>query len=415
MNIALCVTAFALRVAFVLWKKTYVQYPGYPYPFAMEVSSIAAHLARGQGFSSPFIQNTGPTAWVAPIYPLLVSFVFRAFGIYSAASALIILILQCAMAGTTAVAIYALGKRTLGRQVGLWAAWIWAVSPFFFRWPVSWIWDFAAGALLLAALLILSLDVAEYGRRKDWMLWSGLWGIAALTNPALLSLLPFTLIYAIVGNRRSGRKWLVHSALSALLLIAIISPWAIRNYFVFSRPVFLRSNFWFEFHLGNYHYSNGMGYFGYHPGGNPRELKRYAEMGEQGYIQQSKHDALQFVREYPGEFLDLTRHRILWFWDGTPVHYQGAEWWKQWEYWPLSLTAWLGFIFLLTRRPRGWFLYLGCLVVYPIPYYLVYVVPKYRHAIEPEMLLLSVYLVAVLWSETRQAVRSRATGSQSQN
>src|SRR5579884_2152362 len=241
MNIALCVTAFALRVAFVLWKKTYVQYPGYPYPFAMEVSSIAAHLARGQGFSSPFIQNTGPTAWVAPIYPLLVSFVFRAFGIYSAASALIILILQCAMAGTTAVAIYALGKRTLGRQVGLWAAWIWAVSPFFFRWPVSWIWDFAAGALLLAALLILSLDVAEYGRRKDWMLWSGLWGIAALTNPALLSLLPFTLIYAIVGNRRSGRKWLVHSALSALPLIAIISPWAIRNYFVFSRPVFLRS------------------------------------------------------------------------------------------------------------------------------------------------------------------------------
>lgn len=412
MNIALGVTAFVLRVVFVLWEKMYVQYPGYPYPFAMEMSSIAAHLARGQGFSSPFIQNTGPTAWVAPIYPLLVSIIFRAFGIYSAASALVVLILQCAMAAATAVAIYALGRRTLGAQAGLWAAWIWAVSPFFFRWSVSWIWDFAASALLLATVLILTLDVAQHGRRRDWMLCSGLWGITALTNPALLSVLPFTFIYATVRNHRDGRRWIAHSAISVLLFMAIISPWAIRNDLVFGHPVFLRSNFWFEFHLGNYHYSNGMGYFGYHPGGNPREFKRYAEMGEQSYIQQAKLDALEFVRQYPREFIDLTFHRILWFWDGTPLQYQSAEWWKSWEFWPLSVTAWLGLFFMLIRQPRGWFLYLVCLLVYPIPYYLIYVVPKYRHAIEPEMLLLSVFLAEVLWSELRVGRRHRALKSQ---
>jgi hypothetical protein len=144
-----------------------------------------------------------------------------------------------------------------------------------------------------------------------------------------------------------------------------------------------------------------MGYFGLHPGANPRELRRYAELGELGYVQWAKAQAFQFVREYPREFLDLTLHRVFWFWDGTPLMYQAEEWWKPWEFWPLSAAAWLGLIFLVTRRARGWLLYAACLVVYPLPYYFVYPVAKYRYAIEPEMVVLSVFLAAVLWSELR--------------
>jgi hypothetical protein len=46
------------------------------------------------------------------------------------------------------------------------------------------------------------------------------------------------------------------------------------------------------------------------------------------------------------------------------------------------------------------------MIVYPLPYYLVYPVAKYRYAIEPEMLLLSVFLASVLWSEL-QKMRQR--------
>jgi hypothetical protein len=130
-------------------------------------------------------------------------------------------------------------------------------------------------------------------------------------------------------------------------------------------------------------------------------------LGEQEYIRQAKEQALNFVRQYPREFLDLTLHRTLWFWDGTPLLYQAQEWWQPWEFWPLSVTAWLGLIFLLTRRPRGWLLYAACMVVYPLPYYLVYPVAKYRYAIEPEMLLLSAFLASVLWSELRK-IRQRS-------
>jgi 4-amino-4-deoxy-L-arabinose transferase-like glycosyltransferase len=392
----------ALRFGFVLWRKLYVPVPGAPRPFGMEVCSIAAHLARRQGFSSPFVQDTGPTAWVAPLYPFLVSLVFRLFGIYSAASAAVMLGIQCAMAAATGVCIHMLGRRTFGERIGYWAAWIWTLSPIFFRWPASWIWDFAASGLLLALTFLLTLDVAQTGSRRQWVLLGVLWGVTALTNPALLSLFPFTLAYAIFANQRANRRWAASAILSCALFAVIISPWLVRNDLVFGHPVFLRSNFWFEFHLGNYHYSNGMGFSGKHPGANPREFKNYADWGEQRYIAYYKSDALQFVREYPREFLSLTLHRAWWFWDGTPLLYQAGEWWQPWEFWPLSCLGWLGLLFVLTRRPTGWFLFAAALVVYPLPYYLTYSVSKYRYAIEPEMLLLAVYLVSVVWNELRR-------------
>jgi hypothetical protein len=143
---------FLLWFVFMVWHKMYVLPPTMVY----EDVSIAVRLANGQGFSSPFGLDTGPTAWIAPIYPFMVATVFRAFGVYSTISIVVILGLQCAVAGATGVAI------------GLWAAWIWTVSPIFFRWPTTWVWDFTASALLLALILVATLDVAEKASTGLW-------------------------------------------------------------------------------------------------------------------------------------------------------------------------------------------------------------------------------------------------------
>ncbi|HET7259216.1 MAG TPA: glycosyltransferase family 39 protein [Candidatus Acidoferrum sp.] len=404
----LFVIGFLLRFAFVLWKKTYVGDEHSNNPFGVEICSIAAHIVRGKGFSSPFRIDTGPTAWIPPVYPYFVAFVFWLFGSYTAASALVILGIQCAIAGATGVVIHALGRRTFGTQIGFFAAWIWTLSPIFFRWAVSWIWDFAASAFLLTAAFVVTLEVADKNLRKHWLLLGALWAIMALTNPALLSVMPFTFLYAACKNYRAYRPWFAHLALSCVLFAALVSPWLIRNALVFHRPVFFRSNFWFEFHLGNYHLSNGMGWAGKHPSGNPAVLKEYAAWGEMAFLDHYKQESLRFVHEYPAEFRELTLHRAWWFWDGTPLHYQANEWWKPWEFWPLSLLGWLGLLFALTRRSPGWFLYAAALIFYPLPYYFVYPVAKYRHAIEPALLLLSVYLVSVLWSEFRGLAHRKA-------
>ena len=99
----------------------------------------------------------------------------------------------------------------------------------------------------------------------------------------------------------------------------------------------------------------------------------------------------------------------MWFWDGTSVTYQANEWWSPWEVWWLSVLGLLGLIFALTRRPPGWVLYFAVVMVYPIPYYLTYVNPKYRHAIEPELALLGAYLLVVLYEEFTRLRRADAT------
>ena len=99
--VLLFIVGFVLRFGFVLWKKTYVHAPGSILPFGAEVCSIAEHIVRGQGFSSPFYQDTGPTSWIAPVYPYLCALVFRLFGIYSAASAIVLLGIQCIIAAAT--------------------------------------------------------------------------------------------------------------------------------------------------------------------------------------------------------------------------------------------------------------------------------------------------------------------------
>jgi hypothetical protein len=92
--------------------------------------------------------------------------------------------------------------------------------------------------------------------------------------------------------------------------------------------------------------------------------------------------------------------------------YTSREWWRPWEFWPLSCGGWLGLIFALTRRVRGWLLYAAPVLAYPVPYYLSYCSSRYRHAIEPELLLLSVYFASVLWGEIRP-IAQRAMASRS--
>ena len=56
--------------------------------FGWETGRIAKALATGEGFSSPFKEPTGPTAWLMPAYPGVLAVIFLVFGVYSKASAI---------------------------------------------------------------------------------------------------------------------------------------------------------------------------------------------------------------------------------------------------------------------------------------------------------------------------------------
>jgi len=67
-----------------------------------------------------------------------------------------------------------------------------------------------------------------------------------------------------------------------------------------------------------------------------------------------------------------------------------------------------GLLLAIKRRVHGVFLFASLLVFYPLVYYICFPEPRYRHPIDPELLILGVYLV----SEARP--RSDATGADEQ-
>src|SRR5580692_10070003 len=52
-------------------------------PFEQETGNIAMAFATGKGFSSPMRRDTGPTAWLTPVYPLIVAGIFCVFGVFT--------------------------------------------------------------------------------------------------------------------------------------------------------------------------------------------------------------------------------------------------------------------------------------------------------------------------------------------
>jgi len=135
--------------------------------FAQETGNIAFALATGKGFSNPFRQETGPTAWLAPVYPLLVAGVFRVFGVFTRASFFTLVIFNALCSSGVCVAIFFAGKRVAGPGVASAAAWLWAIFPNAVIVPFEWIWDTSLTALLSAAILWATLELAESPRWHD--------------------------------------------------------------------------------------------------------------------------------------------------------------------------------------------------------------------------------------------------------
>lgn len=372
------------------------------YAFGYETGSIAASLARGHGFSSPFgggIQ-TGPTAWVAPLYPAMVAAVFKVCGVYSALSAIVVLTLNSVFSALTCLPIHGIGKTVFGRRAGLWSAWIWAVVPFFARWPITWVWETALAALLLSWLFLMTLRLDS----ERWLAWLALgaaWGFSALASPSILGFLPFSLLYPAWRLRHEWRRVALRAAGAALLMVALTSPWLARNYAVFHQPVFLRSNFWFEFSLGNFHGGEGAAWSGAHPASNQAYLQHYAEVGEVRFVAERKAKAFEFVTRNKREFVELVVKRMAAFWDGSELAYEPPDPFSPWMLLATSLLAASGLWLALRRHVLHAFVFVGLFALYPMPYYLTYTNPRYRHPIEPLMVVLTGYFLNELWGQCR--------------
>ena len=374
--------------------------------FGWETGRIARSLAAGQGFANPMHGITGPTAWVAPLYPFLLAAIFKLFGTYTLLSSWIDLAINSVFSAWNAVVLYRIADRLFSRSAAVWSAWIWAAFPYCWYWAIHWQWETALATLLLSMDFLLVLQIAGIDRlgrderRTTRMLWIGFGvanGLIALTNPSLLLWLPFAGVYALVSNaRRDGIAPAVASAtLAGVIFLALLAPWVWRNHHVFGKLIPVRGNFWVEFHLGNTHATDGLWAWWMHPSHSRPELALYGQLGEVQYVARAKALAMHDIKTDPAHFRHAILDRILYFWYDTPVIDRKLPRFSLVRndlFFLSSELAFLGCGLMIWRRHRGAFLFTSLLLSIPLIYYLTFPHPRYRAPLEPEMVVLSVYL-----------------------
>jgi Dolichyl-phosphate-mannose-protein mannosyltransferase len=373
-------------------------------PFQQETGNIAYSLAQGKGFSSVFRADTGPTAWLAPVYPLLLAGIFQIFGTFTTRAFFAAVSLNILFSSAASVPLFFAGKRIGGLEVASLAAWLWALFPNAIMMPFEWIWDTSLSALLAATILWATLALAESDRVLDWCGYGLLWGFALMTNPALGLLLPFLLGWLACRDSGENHQRWKRVALAATITILCCVPWTIRNYSAFHRFIPLRSNFPFELWLGNNdifdeHARNGRKVIT-----RTEETRTYAQLGETAYMRQKWQLATSFTESHPGLELRLARRKFASFWTGMDSPFKTFRETDSNLVMGILLCSFLtavgallGILSLWRRRSSATLPLAVFPVIFPCLYYMTHADLRYRHPIDPVLCLLTAIAAASVW------------------
>lgn len=389
-------------------------------PIASEMYLIAQAFARTGTIADAYHLGSGPTAHAAPLWPAFAGSIYRVVGrdgpvveaVLSAAAlafvAVSVLLLNRAMAR--------LGTPALARLGAI--AFV-ALVPLNFELEVvaSRVWEQAIAAALMALVLwlVIRLDVRRVG-------WATLTGLAALAAPFVMvspaaALGAFGCI-GLLALRRGGAgaaggvaAFVGVTALSAVFVVALSYPWALRNEAVFGEKIWSRSNFGFVFAEG------------FHPAAvapaNPRKtfVDRMAEIdpfersrgfaamtaagGEAGYNHAMTAATMAWVRANPGDAARIAvRHTgefflpPRWHWHVYSDKSAGTAA-KQALVWAIAILGFGGVAWGLRRDSR--FLYAAAMLVLPVaPYILAQPILRYRYLITTLLVFLAADLLARL-------------------
>jgi 4-amino-4-deoxy-L-arabinose transferase-like glycosyltransferase len=361
-------------------------------PFLFESGNIAHSIATGGGFASPFRVDTGPTAWTTPVYPLLLGGVMRVFGPYTFASYVAAVVLNILFSAAVCVPLYLAAKRIGGVRLAAVATWLWAVFPNAILLTYESLWETSLSALLGATLLWATLCVAASRNQRAWVGYGLLWGLALMTNAVLLSLLPFLLWWAV---RNKSQIRLAAAALGITTLCCV--PWTVRNYAVFRAFVPLRSILGLQLWVGNNPQAKVIWLGEQHPIHDTAERNHYVEIGEIAYMREKERGAIRYMWTHPQHEWELIRGRFVSFWaGGTPAPVRDFRrnrslWFRYVLIFNLAVAA--GTLVGIVQLGHARSVYLIPVAAFPLilpwAYYLTLALPRYRHPIDPVLMLLT--------------------------
>jgi hypothetical protein len=132
------------------------------------------------------------------------------------------------------------------------------------------------------------------------------------------------------------------------------------------------------------------------PNLNVVEFQKFQALGELAYAEECKREAFTWIRENPGRFAVISLKRFFYYWAGVPkptdstlpVDFRNSLFLAS------SVIALWGVVLVVRRKIPGAWLFLWLVLSYPTVYYFVFPHARYRHPIEPELLVLAVFTIA---------------------
>jgi hypothetical protein len=350
-----------------------------------EDTAIATSLVERGQFADPYMIPTGHTAHLPPLVPGILALFWSLFGMGLAGgyAAWIFSI-------TVYSALYASlpwfgGKFGLDKQAGVLGGIVGSLIVL-----GSGNGEELTGIVLgLLAISFLSRWTSEPVSFGGSLLLGAVCGAAFHLQPVLVLVVLGWMVFELWWGR-DRRKWCLSVVMVLGMFIACV-PWGWRNYTVFNEVFFIRGNLGLELRMGNHEGAAGamdaMGIWEEyrHPRTHPEEARMVLELGEAEYMRQAKVEAVDWIRANPGEFLSLTASRLTQFWLG-PMHQP----WTALAVTALTILALLGAWHSLPAmtHPQRAALMIP-LICYPLIYYFVGYMPRYRVPLDWILLLLA--------------------------
>jgi hypothetical protein len=345
-----------------------------------EAPAIAVSLAERGQFADPYVLPTGPTAHLPPIPPAIFGLTYRLFGLTLTAGYIAWLVQFAIYAALWGLLPWLGGRVGLGGPAGVLAGFAGAVIP---HWS-----GHGEGLAAVALGLLMVAFVARWISGRSTPAGSLLLGIAAgaafHVQPALLTVVLGWMAFELWWSR-DRRKWLL-SALMTLGIVLACLPWGWRNYKAFDAVFFIRSNFGLELRMGNHDgaaaamdvMDRRQGHIHIHPRALEAEAQKVQELGEVVYMRQAGREALEWIVANPGTFAELTASRAALWWLG-PLYYPPGAFLVTALTILALLGAWLGFPALAVPQRAA---LLVPLLTYPLVYYFVAYMPRYREPVD---------------------------------
>ncbi len=311
-----------------------------------EYDEIARAVRSGRGFSDPFREPSGPTAWMPPVLPYVLAGLYWAADDDRQVVEELIVSIKTLVLVLTGLLVVREGRR-LGHP---WLTYLILIGGFATHFYRLFQCTHDVWLLLLVVNLIWLGIGALWTAPKSTLAavaWRALGGMAALCSPIAGA------VWALVttlrwrprgsGNRLLSRAW-QHAckplAIVALCSMIVVAPWIVRNRIVLGAWIPIKSNgpyeIWQALCLdddGVVDFATGIS----HPWRSRGEQRtEYIEQGEMPFLAARWPMIRKVIREHPGWWPEQSANRLL----AATIVYQPTHWEQQrWRWDPATQYA----------------------------------------------------------------------------